>query len=72
MAIAEEATFLGLLPPDIRVAPIATADYPTPARRPGYSVLDKRALLGALALEPIHWRAGLRRVLGNLAAGQPC
>lgn len=68
VAIAEEATFLGLLAPDVRVAAIATVDYPTPARRPAYSVLDKRALLSALALEPDHWRVSLRRVLGSV----PC
>jgi dTDP-4-dehydrorhamnose reductase len=67
VAIAEEATVLGLLAPGVRVSAIATADYPTPARRPGYSVLDKRALLSALALEPDHWRVSLRRVLRTLA-----
>jgi dTDP-4-dehydrorhamnose reductase len=70
VAIAEEAGGLGLLPPGIRVTPIATADYPTPARRPGYSVLDKRSLLAALALEPEHWRVSLRRVLNDVT--QPC
>jgi dTDP-4-dehydrorhamnose reductase len=66
MAICEEATLLGLLPPGIRVAAISTADYPTPARRPPYSVLDKRTLLAALPLEHQHWRVGLRRVLQSL------
>jgi dTDP-4-dehydrorhamnose reductase len=68
VAIAEEASMRGLLAPGVRVSPIATVDYPTPARRPAYSVLDKRALLSALALEPDHWRVSLRRVLGAL----PC
>jgi dTDP-4-dehydrorhamnose reductase len=68
VAIAEEATALGLLPPGVRVFAIGTADYPTPARRPGYSVLDKRALLAALPLEHRHWRVSLRRVLAELIA----
>jgi dTDP-4-dehydrorhamnose reductase len=67
VAIAEEATVRGLLTPGVRVSAIATADYPTPARRPGYSVLDKRALLSALALESDHWRVSLRRVLDTVA-----
>jgi len=67
VAIAEEATLRGLLAPGVRVSAIATADYPTPARRPAYSVLDKRALLSALALEPDHWRVSLRRVLDTVA-----
>ena len=68
VAIAEEATARGLLPPGVQVLAISTADYPTPARRPGYSVLDKRALLAALSLEHHHWRVSLRRVLGTLIA----
>ncbi|HEV2703972.1 MAG TPA: dTDP-4-dehydrorhamnose reductase [Steroidobacteraceae bacterium] len=66
MAIFEEATLMGLLPPGVRVTPIATTDYPTPARRPAYSVLDKRTLLAALPLEHQHWRVSLRRVLQGL------
>jgi len=68
VAIAEEASTLGLLPPGVRVQAISTADYPTPARRPGYSVLDTRALLAALPLEHRHWRVSLRGVLGALIA----
>jgi dTDP-4-dehydrorhamnose reductase len=68
VAIAEEAATLGLLPPGVQVEAISTADYPTPARRPGFSVLDKRALLAVLALEHRHWRVSLRRVLGTLIA----
>jgi dTDP-4-dehydrorhamnose reductase len=71
MAICEEATALGLLPPGVRVAAIGTADYPTPARRPAYSVLDKRSLLAALPLEHQHWRVSLRRVLHSLQS-KPC
>jgi dTDP-4-dehydrorhamnose reductase len=66
VAIAEEAAALGLLAPGVRVSAIGTADYPTPARRPGFSVLDKRSLLSALALEPDHWRVSLRRVLSTM------
>jgi len=68
VAIAEEASALRLLPEGVRVAAIGTADYPTPARRPAYSVLDKRSLLAALPLEHHHWRVSLRRVLGALTA----
>ena len=66
VAIAEEGGALGLLPPTVTVTPIATEDYPTPARRPPYSVLDKRSL-ASLGLAPRHWRVRLREVMGELA-----
>ena len=68
VAIAEEGAALGLLPSTVTVTPIATEDYPTPARRPAYSVLDKRSLT-ALGLVPAHWRQRLRETLKALAHG---
>ena len=47
------------------VQPITTADYPTPARRPSYSLLDCGASRAALGLEPVHWRAALAQVLAD-------
>lgn len=68
VAIAEEGAQLGLLPDNVTVTPIATAEYPTPARRPSYSVLDKTSLV-SLGLVPLHWRQRLRSVLGELKSG---
>ena len=68
VAIAEEGAQLGLVSAAVTVTPIATADYPTPARRPSYSVLDKTSLTAA-GLAPIHWRKRLRGVLGELKNG---
>ena len=65
VAIAEEAAPLGLVPADVTVSPIATEEYPTPARRPAYSVLDKRSL-ASLGVAPVHWRKRLRSVLGEI------
>jgi dTDP-4-dehydrorhamnose reductase len=49
------------------VQPIATADYPTPAARPAYSVLDNTTLDAALAGSPAvprrSWEAALGAVL---------
>jgi dTDP-4-dehydrorhamnose reductase len=50
------------------VLPIATADYPTPARRPAYSVLDTAKLRRDFGIAPPDWRDGLRAVLGELAS----
>ena len=50
-----------------RVEPITTAEYPTPARRPAYSVLDT-GRLRALGITLPSWRVGLRRVIAAAAA----
>jgi dTDP-4-dehydrorhamnose reductase len=47
---------------------IATADYPTPARRPANSVLDPDKLMRVYGIAPCDWAAALDRVLGALAA----
>jgi len=67
VAIAEESATIGLLPAQVRVDPIATEEYPTPARRPGYSVLDKRSLLSKLSIPARHWRSNLRVVLREIS-----
>ena len=63
VAIAEEAHELGLLDRIPTIKPIATSDYPTPAARPAFSLLDcsdTRALLGDA---PVPWRTNLRTML---------
>lgn len=63
VAIQEEAIALGKLVKPIPIAPIPTADYPTPARRPAYSVLNCTRSWRDLKVTPIHWREALRRML---------
>lgn len=65
MAIAEEGAQLGLVSAEVTVTPITTADYPTPARRPAYSVLNKQSL-AAHGLAPVHWRQRLRSILKEI------
>jgi len=68
-AIMEEAHARGLLARKPRVLPITTADYPTPARRPAYSVLDTARLRGDFGIVPPDWREGLRRTLREVEFG---
>ena len=68
VAIGELGVEAGLLKRAAEVMPIRTADYPTPARRPSYSLLDGAATRKALALPPQHWRQGLKAVLQQLVA----
>ncbi len=76
MAGAGETTWAGLaeaifaiegLP--VRVRPIATADYPTPARRPANSRLDCAKLAGSHGLRLPDWRSSLAACLDRLRTG---
>jgi len=50
-----------------RVVPIATAHYPTPARRPAYGVLATSRLRQAFGIELPDWRSLLQRCLAEPA-----
>lgn len=67
VAIQEEALTLGVLDRTVPVRPVATREYPTPAARPAYSVLDKSDLWAATGETPAHWRVSLRRMLQGVA-----
>ncbi|MEO1080885.1 MAG: dTDP-4-dehydrorhamnose reductase [Pseudomonadota bacterium] len=67
VAIGEEAQTLGILEHAARVLPIRTAAYPTPARRPAYSVLDKTSTWHDADIEPRHWRECLRDTLKEMS-----
>ncbi len=63
VAIAEEAHELGLVAAIPAIKPIATADYPTPAARPAFSLLDCSKTHETLGVSPVHWRTNLRAML---------
>lgn len=67
LAIQEEAVVLGLLPKAVPIHPIRTVEFPTAARRPSYSVLDKTSGWAALGGPARHWRSNLRSMLEGLA-----
>ena len=64
--IMEEGESLGLLGKQITLKPLTTADYPTPASRPAYSVLDKTQTWAALGVAGEHWRVALRKMMNEL------
>ncbi|MEO8313418.1 MAG: dTDP-4-dehydrorhamnose reductase [Pseudomonadota bacterium] len=66
VAISEEGAARQLAPEGTRILPIATQDYPTPARRPSYSLLDCAATWSQLGITPPHWRNNLRLMLNEL------
>ena len=54
---------------DCRVVPCLTSEYPTKARRPHYSVLDKSAIKRAYRLEIPYWRDSLARCIDRMDDG---
>lgn len=63
VAIAEEAHALDMIPSIPIIKPITSSEYPTPARRPAFSLLDCRLTREKLGDVPIHWRTNLRSML---------
>ena len=48
------------------VKPIETKDYPLPAQRPNYSVLNKARIKAEYDMEIPHWKDGLKRCLAEI------
>ena len=51
---------------EVKVKPIKTRSYPTPAKRPYFSVLDKEKIKENLEIEIPHWRDSLKKAISNL------
>ena len=66
VAIGQIGQELGLIETPAQVQPITTADYPTPATRPSYSLLDCTSTRSALHLEGEHWESALRTLLQHV------
>ena len=63
VAVGRIGAELGLIDRPADVNPITTADYPTPATRPGYSLLDCTTSRSALQLRGEHWLDALKTIL---------
>jgi len=50
----------------INLIPIPTEDYPTPAVRPKFSILDKRKIKQTFGIQIPHWHTSLKMCLGKL------
>ncbi|WP_448102435.1 dTDP-4-dehydrorhamnose reductase [Luteibacter jiangsuensis] len=65
--LLQRAAARGLLPRLPRVEPIATVDFPTPARRPAYSVLATERFSRTFHFDIPEWQAGVDNVLTTLS-----
>ena len=70
LSVFEEAQHQGFPIHVKNVVPITTSDYPTPAHRPGYSVLDCARIATVLDNYPPHWRQSLRKMLAEFYTQQ--
>jgi dTDP-4-dehydrorhamnose reductase len=68
VAIFEEADRLNWPLKVKRVVPISTPEYPTPAQRPAFSVLDRCKWSTWAGVHPPHWRQSLRAMLTEFTA----
>jgi dTDP-4-dehydrorhamnose reductase len=67
VAIQNMGLEFGLLDKKIPIKPITTAQYPTPAHRPHYSVLSKTSLVEALPeVTLLYWQEQLRNMMAEL------
>ncbi|BBO87681.1 dTDP-4-dehydrorhamnose reductase [Desulfosarcina ovata] len=67
VAIQEEAYHLGLLNKPIPISPIRSDAFPTPAKRPSYSVLDCMQSWHEFEANPMHWRTALKEMLSSIS-----
>jgi dTDP-4-dehydrorhamnose reductase len=48
---------------DCKVSPITTQQYPMPAKRPKYTVMDKDKIVGMFNVNPVSWEDSLEKCL---------
>ncbi len=65
--IFSQAVALKILAKASQVNPISTQDYPTPARRPAWSVMDCSLIEEKLSITQSDWRDELREMLKEMA-----
>ena len=66
--IQDQAVREGLLSKAIPISPILTSEYPTPARRPAYSVLNRTRALSEFDCPSADWQAQLNIVIKELVS----
>jgi len=68
IAIQDLAVEKGLLPESIPILPIPASEYPTAAKRPEFSVIDKTSAEKVSGLNTVHWRKQLSSMLDEIVS----
>lgn len=63
VAIQKQALEVGILKCEVDVTPIIMEQYPTPATRPHYSVMDKTKTYEDFGVDAVHWQNELQKVI---------
>lgn len=66
VAIQELGLAKGLLEREIPIAAIPASQYPTPAKRPSFSVMDKSTAEHVSGIATVHWRKQLTKMMDQL------
>ena len=66
VAIQREGLAISFLGKPIMIKPITTQDYPTPATRPAFSVLNCTKTRQTLELPAVHWQTALQSMMARL------
>ncbi len=66
VAIQKEALETGLISKNIPLLPVPSKQFPTPAKRPFYGVLDKNYTWETIEITPVHWQVQLIAMLKEL------
>ena len=64
--IFSQAHGLGMLDKLVKVTPITTEEYPTPAKRPANSILECTKIRSTFSIDQPDWRIGLKQVLAEI------
>lgn len=65
-AIGELAEIVGVFDCACRISPIQTTGYPTPAKRPACSLLDKQSMRSAIGGDGVEWKKALQLIMGQV------
>ena len=68
VAIQELAIEQGLLNKAIPISAIPASSYPTPAKRPAFSIIDKTEAEQLTGVKTLHWRTQLKSMLAEVKA----